>query len=93
LNERVAEEGPQTDKARATAKAFIARQLKGWALKHSSSDQRQDDRSEQRRGFARIEPKMYVCWDNRICAHQAFNDYDDFRRELYRTTIAGEKPA
>ena len=41
----------------------------------------------------RWEPKMYVCWDNRICVHQAFNDYDDFRRELYRTTIAGERPA
>lgn len=30
--------------------------------------------------------------DNRICVHQAFNEYDDFRRELYRTTIAGEAP-
>ena len=41
----------------------------------------------------RWEPKMYVCWDNRLCVHQAFNDYDNFRRELYRTTIAGETPA
>jgi taurine dioxygenase len=41
----------------------------------------------------RWEPRTYVCWDNRICLHQAFNDYDDFRRELYRTTIAGEAPA
>jgi taurine dioxygenase len=41
----------------------------------------------------RWEPQTYVCWDNRICVHQAFNDYDDFRRELYRTTIAGEAPA
>jgi alpha-ketoglutarate-dependent taurine dioxygenase len=38
-------------------------------------------------------PKTYVAWDNRICVHQAFNDYDGFRRELYRTTIAGETPA
>jgi taurine dioxygenase len=38
-------------------------------------------------------PKTYVAWDNRICVHQAFNDYDGFRRELYRTTIAGEAPA
>ena len=41
----------------------------------------------------RWEPQTYVCWDNRICVHQAFNDCDDFRRELYRTTIAGETPA
>jgi taurine dioxygenase len=40
----------------------------------------------------RWEPQTYVCWDNRICVHQAFNDYDGFRRELYRTTIAGEAP-
>jgi taurine dioxygenase len=39
------------------------------------------------------EPGTYVCWDNRLCVHQAFNDYDGFRRELYRTTIAGEVPA
>lgn len=37
-------------------------------------------------------PGTYVMWDNRICVHQAFNDYDGFRRELYRTTIAGETP-
>lgn len=36
---------------------------------------------------------MLVMWDNRICVHQAFNDYDGFRREMYRTTIAGEQPA
>ena len=31
-------------------------------------------------------------WDNRICVHQAFNDYDGFRREMYRTTVKGEVP-
>ena len=37
-------------------------------------------------------PKTLALWDNRICVHQAFNDYDGYRRELYRTTIAGEAP-
>ena len=40
----------------------------------------------------RWEPKTLTIWDNRICVHQAFNDYDGFRREMYRTTIAGESP-
>jgi taurine dioxygenase len=40
----------------------------------------------------RWEPKTFVVWDNRICIHQAFNDYDGFRREMYRTTVLGEVP-
>ncbi len=38
----------------------------------------------------RWEPKTFALWDNRICIHQAFNDYDGFRRELYRTTVAAK---
>ncbi|MEI9886807.1 MAG: TauD/TfdA family dioxygenase [Rhizomicrobium sp.] len=41
----------------------------------------------------RWEPRTFALWDNRICIHQAFNDYDGFRRELYRTTVAGEAPS
>ncbi len=41
----------------------------------------------------RWEPAMLVIWDNRICVHQAYNDYQGYRRELYRTTVRGEKPA
>jgi alpha-ketoglutarate-dependent taurine dioxygenase len=37
-------------------------------------------------------PGTFTLWDNRICVHQAFNDYDGYRREFYRTTIAGEAP-
>jgi alpha-ketoglutarate-dependent taurine dioxygenase len=40
----------------------------------------------------RWQPNMLALWDNRLCVHQAFNDYDGFRREMYRTTIAGERP-
>ena len=40
----------------------------------------------------RWEPDMVALWDNRLCVHQAFNDYHGHRRELYRTTIVGETP-
>jgi taurine dioxygenase len=38
-------------------------------------------------------PGTFAVWDNRLCVHQAFNDHDGYRRELYRTTVAGEIPA
>ena len=41
----------------------------------------------------RWEPNTLALWDNRLCVHQAFNDHDGYRREMYRTTIAGEVPA
>lgn len=41
----------------------------------------------------RWEPDMLAIWDNRLCVHQAFNDYQGYRRELYRTTLEGETPA
>ena len=40
----------------------------------------------------RWQRKTFTVWDNRICIHQAFNDYDGFRREMYRTTVNGEVP-
>jgi alpha-ketoglutarate-dependent taurine dioxygenase len=41
----------------------------------------------------RWEPDMVALWDNRLVVHQAYNDYEGYRRELYRTTVKGEKPA
>jgi len=41
----------------------------------------------------RWEPATLAIWDNRLCVHQAFNDYQGHRRELYRTTVAGEQPS
>lgn len=41
----------------------------------------------------RWEPDMLAVWDNRLVIHQAFDDYGDHRREMYRSTVLGEIPA
>ena len=41
----------------------------------------------------RWEPGVIALWDNRNTMHYAVNDYDGFRRCLYRTTIEGQVPA
>ena len=38
-------------------------------------------------------PGTVALWDNRLVVHQAYNDYQGYRRELYRTTVQGETPA
>ena len=40
----------------------------------------------------RWEARMLVIWDNRLCVHQAYNDYQGYRREMYRTTVRGDPP-
>ena len=40
----------------------------------------------------RWRPGSLAIWDNRSTLHCAVNDYDGYRRCLYRTTIAGEPP-
>lgn len=41
----------------------------------------------------RWENNTVIMWDNRLCVHQAFNDYDGYRREMYRAIVMGEKPS
>jgi taurine dioxygenase len=41
----------------------------------------------------RWSPGTFAVWDNRLCVHQAFNDHDGYRREMYRTTVVGEVPS
>ena len=40
----------------------------------------------------RWEPGMICMWDNAATMHLGPNDYDGFRREMYRTTTAGGVP-
>jgi len=40
----------------------------------------------------RWEKNSFVMWDNRSTLHHAFNDYDGFRREMWRTIVDGEVP-
>lgn len=40
----------------------------------------------------RWENNTFVVWDNRLCVHKAYNDYDGYRREMYRTIVNGEVP-
>jgi taurine dioxygenase len=40
----------------------------------------------------RWQANALTMWDNRAVQHLAVNDYDGFRRELHRTTTAGERP-
>ncbi len=37
-------------------------------------------------------PGGLAMWDNRAALHYAINDYDGQRREMHRTTVAGERP-
>jgi taurine dioxygenase len=38
------------------------------------------------------QPASLAIWDNRCTVHYAVNDYDGYRRLMYRTTVAGEPP-
>lgn len=37
-------------------------------------------------------PGAVAIWDNRACLHLPVSDYLGFRREMYRTTVEGERP-
>jgi taurine dioxygenase len=40
----------------------------------------------------RWRPHLLTIWDNRCTMHNALNDYQGVRREMYRTSVKGTAP-
>ncbi|MFI5040822.1 MAG: TauD/TfdA dioxygenase family protein [Acidimicrobiales bacterium] len=40
----------------------------------------------------RWQPQMLAIWDNRCTQHNALNDYAGYRREMFRTSVRGDRP-
>ncbi|KLE34103.1 hypothetical protein [Aurantiacibacter luteus] len=66
---------------------------------HRSARNSVATRSLRRKGWAvsfgdpaKHEQSMVCLWDNAATMHLGPNDYDGFRREMYRTTTAGGVP-
>ena len=86
---------PVTGEKALYVRSLVRHRHRGHAAGGVGADTEISDRSPDAAAFTcrlRWEPNTLALWDNRLCVHQAYNDYQGYRRELYRTTVSGETP-
>jgi taurine dioxygenase len=86
---------PRTGRPSLFVNAVYTVQIDGWSAAESAgllSYLYQHSTNENFTFRLHWEPGMLAIWDNRATQHFAVNDYPGERREMYRTSVRGERP-
>lgn len=86
---------PETGKKILFVNPVYTTRLKGMSEKDSSEILEKLFRHATSEIFTcrfRWRKNSIAMWDNRCAMHLALNDYDGYRREMHRVTIAGDRP-